>query len=300
MTTEPDLFPGFATTTVDVGDISVFARVGGSGPPLLLMHGYPQTHACWHKIAVSLARHFTLVVPDLRGYGRSSCPHADADHRAYAKRTMANDMLALMAQQGFPRFAVMGHDRGGRVAYRLALDHPDAVSRLVMLDIISTLDQWRPEHHATRSRINHWAFLAQPAPLPESLIGANAKEWIEARLKRGTADNTTSAFAAAALADYLHHHSDPDRIHASCEDYRAGATCDVSDDRQDLASNNRIVVPTLLVWGTSGSLADIPDPVAVWQPWCTDLLGARIESGHFIPEENPAALLASIEPFFNP
>ncbi|MEZ5856801.1 MAG: alpha/beta hydrolase [Hyphomicrobiaceae bacterium] len=300
MSTEPDLFKGFEAITIDVGSVTIFARTGGNGPPLLLLHGYPQTHACWHKLAPALARNHTVVVPDLRGYGRSSCPPSDATHRAYAKRTMANDMLQLMAKQGFARFAVMGHDRGARVAYRLTLDYPDAVSRLAIVDIISTLDQWRPEHQTTRDRIHHWAFMAQPAPLPETLIAANARDWIEARLKRGARGNVLTGFDPAALDDYVRSHADPDRIHAACEDYRAGATCDLADDRKDFDASNKIVVPTLVAWGSVGSLADIADPLAVWRPWCTNLFGARIESGHYIPEDNPDALLAYAESIFKP
>lgn len=176
-----ELLPGFPRSTFANQDVRIAFRIAGEGPPLLLLHGYPQTHAAWHRVAPALAKSYTLVMPDLRGYGESSCPPAENDHRAYAKRTMATDMAELMASLGFGRFAVMGHDRGARVAYRLALDWPDLVQRLVVLDIKTTLDQLEGEQTSNRGSQSNWTFMAQPAPLPETLIGANPVEWLDSR-----------------------------------------------------------------------------------------------------------------------
>ena len=300
MTAPDDLFPGFAEAAVGTGDATIYARIGGQGPPLLLLHGYPQTHAVWHRVAPALAEHFTIVAPDLRGYGRSSCPPSDATHQAYAKRTMADDMVRLMNHFGFDRFAVMGHDRGGRVAYRLALDRPECVQRLVLIDIMSTWDQLQPAHQSTPEKLLHWAFLSQPAPIPETLIGANPVAWIEGRLRRGIQTNSLAAIDPRALAAYTASHSDPDCIHATCEDHRAGASCDLADDETDRTIGRRIRCPTLAVWGTHGSLARIADPLALWGPWCDRLEGAAVESGHYILEENPAGLLAAVGSFLDP
>lgn len=297
MSARDDLLPGFATRVVATGEADIHVRFGGRGPPLLLLHGYPETHAAWHRVAPVLAVNFTVVAPDLRGYGRSSCPPSDGQHQAYSKRTMALDAARLMAQLGFDRFAVMGHDRGGRVAYRLALDWPDRVERLVLLDIMSTWDQWQPEHQSTRHRLIHWGFLAQPSPIPETLIGAKPVAWLEARLRRGTRTLSLSEFDPRAMADYVASLADADRIHATCEDYRAGAGCDLADDEADRRAGRRIECPTLLMWGSHGSIADLADPVALWRPWCRHIEGCQIESGHYIPEENPEALLAAAMPF---
>jgi haloacetate dehalogenase len=249
-------------------------------------------------MAPHLAERFTVVMPDLRGYGRSSCAADDGEHRAYSKRTMGGDMVLLMEALGFPRFGVMGHDRGGRVAYRLALDWPKAITALVVLDIMTTWDQWQPQHAVTQQRLAHWAFLAQPAPIPEALIGADPVAWLEGRLRRGTLTRSLEAIDPRALSDYRALLSDSDRVHATCEDYRAGAGCDLSDDREDRSAGRRIACPTLVVWGSQGSLADVANPVALWKPWCRAVSGCKVESGHFIPEENPAALLAAVLPFF--
>lgn len=292
-----DLFPGFDTIHHEAGDVRIFARKGGSGPPVVLLHGYPQTHVAWHRVAPALAEHFTVVAPDLRGYGRSSCPPTDMFHLPYSKRAMAKDVVGLMARLGFTRFSVVGHDRGGRVGYRLALDQPDCVDRLVLVDILSTLDQLQPAKESERQRLQHWALLSQPAPIPESLIGANVSDWVESRLRRGARDHTLQAFDADALAEYRAALSDPDHVHATCEEFRAGASCDLRDDREDRHTGRWITCPTLLVWGTEGSLSGLPDPQVPWGRWCTSLEGQSVEAGHFIPEENPAALLAAMRPF---
>ena len=299
MTLEDELFPGFTARTVGVGRATIFARVGGQGEPLLLLHGYPETHLAWHRVASPLAKRFTVVAADLRGYGRSSCVPDDSEHRAYSKRTMAADMERLMASLGFRRFRVMGHDRGARVAYRLALDRPDVVERLVMIDIMTTFDQWQPENSATRQRISHWAFLAQPAPIPEALIGADPVAWLEGRFRRGTLARGLAVFDPRVLDEYRRAASEPDCVHAACEDYRAGAGCDLGDDEVDRALGRRIDCPVLVVWGSDGSLADVHDPLALWRPWCTSVTGQVIEAGHYIAEENPVALLDAALPFLD-
>ena len=297
MTVADDLFPGFAEHRVDTGEAVIYARSGGYGPGLLLLHGYPQSHAMWHRVALTLARTHTVVAADLRGYGRSSCPPSALDHRPYAKRSMARDMIGLMRHFGFSRFAIMGHDRGARVAYRIAIDTPHQVDRLVLLDIISTPDQWSVANQQMRLKMFHWAFLAQPAPMPESLISRDPAEWLEGRFKRGTKSRSLAPIDPRALADYAAYFADPDRIHATCEDFRAGARCDLADDEADLAADRRIECPMLVVLGSDGPLADVPDPLALWRPWCRTVAGAVIDCGHFIAEERPAALLDHAVPF---
>ena len=297
MSVVDELFPGFASGFFDLDAVTLHVRTGGCGPPLLLLHGYPETHAAWHKVASELAQSFTVILPDLRGYGHSGFVADEPGHRAYSKRAMAGDIAELMRLLGHPRFAVMGHDRGGRVAYRLALDRPEMVSRLVLLDIITTWDNWQPDLLKMRQRVTHWAFLAQPAPIPESLIGGDPIEWLEARFKRGTALRSLQPIDPRVLGEYRTLYSDPDHIHAACEDYRAGATCDLDDDEADRSRGRRIACPALLIWGTSGSLSDVADPIALWRPWCRSVVGRLIESGHYIAEENPAALLQAALPF---
>lgn len=292
-----DLFRGFSTRRFSTRDGEIFARIGGNGPPLLLLHGYPQSHVMWHRVAGDLACHFTVVAADLRGYGQSSCPPTDMDHRPYSKRAMAADMIEVMDALAFPRFSIMGHDRGARVAYRLALEHGMRVERLVLLDIISTLDQWQAEGQSAKLRMFHWGFLAQPAPLPESLIRRSPADWVDSGFKRSTLARSTDVIDPRALAYYKEALGDPDRIHATCEDYRAGATCDLADDQEDRATGRQIQCPTLILWGTAGTPADIDDPIGLWRRWCPEVEGGTIAGGHFIAEENPRDLLARALPF---
>lgn len=292
-----DLFPGFTASVIDAGEVGIFCRTGGRGPPLVLLHGYPQTHAAWHRVAQALSAQFTVVLLDLRGYGQSTCPPSDSGHEAYSKRSMAGDVAHVMNHLGFKRFGVMAHDRGARVAYRLALDQPALVECLVLLDIMSTWDQMRPDLQRTGGRPPDWNFLAQPAPIPETLIGADPTTWLEARLRRATLAGSTSVFDSRALAEYERCLSDSDRIHATCEDYRAGATCDLTADRMDREAGRRIEQPALVVWGTHGNLAHIADPLELWRPWFRQIDGHRIDSGHYIAEENPEALLRIAMPF---
>jgi haloacetate dehalogenase len=292
-----DLFPSFAEHRLAVDGAEIYARMGGTGPGLLLLHGYPQSHAMWHRIAARLARTHTVVAADLRGYGRSSCPPTDLEHRTYSKRAMAGDMVQVMRQLGFQQFSVAGHDRGARVAYRIALDAPEVVRKLVILDIISTRDQWSAANQSTRIKMFHWAFLAQPAPLPESLIGNAPDDWLDARLKRGTSARCIDVLDPRAVEDYRRYFRNSDHIHATCEDFRAGARCDLEDDEADIAGGRRIHCPTLMLWASQGPLVDLANPLDLWHLWCTDLRGGAIDAGHFLAEEKPEELLGWMKPF---
>ena len=233
MTAARDLFPGWAERRIMTEGAEIVVRTGGSGPPLLMLHGYPQTHACWHKIAAELAHHCTLVVADLRGYGASSVPPDTAGHMSYAKRTMAQDCLAVMRSLGHARFMVGGHDRGGRVAYRLALDHPEAVMALLPIDILPTAEVWRRVSAESAVASYHWGFLAQPAPMPERLISTDPLFYLEHTLKSWTKSRDLAPFSAEALAQYRALLQDPSRVHAVCEYYRAGASQGASDAPAD-------------------------------------------------------------------
>jgi haloacetate dehalogenase len=294
----PDLYPGFAERRIETeGGIEIYLRTGGSGPPLLLLHGYPQTHVIWHKMAPDLARHCTLVIPDLRGYGASSAPMGDEAHATYSKRTMANDCLTLMRELGHRRFTVAGHDRGGRVAYRLALDHPEAVSALIPVDIIPTAEVWRRITAVSAVRGYHWQFLAQPFPLPETLIGKDPVYYLEHTLKSWAGPHDLSPFTPEAMAHYRALMQDPARVHAFCEDYRAGASIDRTVDEADLAAGRRIACPTLLLHGSYLPTGPAGTPLDIWRAWCTNADAAYVDSGHFLAEENPKDTLAALIPF---
>ncbi len=292
-----DLFPGFATRRVEIDGASIFARVGGSGPPLLMLHGYPQTHVCWHRVAPELARHFTLVIPDLRGYGDSTGPQTDAQHLRYSKRTMANDFVHLMGVLGHERFAVLCHDRGGRVGYRLTLDHPARVERLATLDIVTTLDAWTDMTKENAVGRFHWGFLARSHPFPEDMIGANPVVFVDYLLAQWTRNKDLSAFDPRALAHYRHHFAKPSVIHATCEDYRAGATCDPAIDAVDRDAGRTIDCPMLALWGGERKHGFVNKPLESWRRWCPDVRGEPIESGHFLVEEAPEATMAVVLPF---
>ena len=297
MTDAADLFPGFATHKLNVDGLSFHARVGGSGPPLLCLHGYPQTHVCWHKIAPSLSNEFTLVVMDMRGYGQSSAPASDDSHTLYSKRSMARDAVAVMRQLGHERFHVMGHDRGARVAYRMALDTPDAIDRLVLLDIVPTIEQWDAMGADKALSGYHWMFLAQDYPLPETLIGSHGSFYADWTLKGWTKDKTLSAFDPTALEHYRALFADRQRIHAMCEDYRAGATFDRKVDEQDRADNRKIAAPSLVLWGTDYLGRGKLNPLEIWKNWCLSVDGQAIDSGHFLAEENPGATASAVRSF---
>lgn len=292
-----DLFPGTRQTRIDTGEATIFARVGGEGPPLLLLHGFPQTHAMWHPLYAELSRRFTCVMPDLRGYGRSSCPPADAGNNAYSKRVMAADMVALMASLGVERFAVAGHDRGARVSYRLALDHPQRVSALAALDIVPTEEMWRAMDVKLAMNAYHWLMLAQPHPLPEMLVGGDPRGFVDYTIASWTRSKDLSAFHPDAMADYRECFAADGHVHGACNDYRAGATIDREIDEADMAAGRRIACPTLALWGDEGFPARAATPLDVWRQWCVDVEGRGIEAGHFIAEENPQATLAALLPF---
>jgi haloacetate dehalogenase len=285
------VFEGFRLERVDVGEAVLRVRHGGSGPPLLLLHGHPQTHVMWHLVAPRLAEEHTVVTPDLRGYGESSRPPTRPDHEPYSKRAMARDALALMRELGFERFAVAGHDRGARVAYRLALDHPERVERLAVLDVIPTGETWRRAARRFMLGWWHWAFLAQPAPLPETLIGADPDGYYFG--------GDRSFFHPDALTDYLRCARAPETIHAMCEDYRAGATYDFELDEADRAEGRRIDCPVLVLWGARNDLEELfGDPLAIWREWAHDVRGRALDCGHYLAEEAPDETYAELRAFF--
>jgi haloacetate dehalogenase len=290
-------FAGFAAQEFALGEATIFARIGGSGPPLLLLHGYPQSHRMWARVATLLADKFTLVAPDLRGYGASSAPES-RDGERYTKRVMAKDVIAVMAALGHERFAVAGHDRGGRVAYRLALDHPDRVTKIAVLDIVPTGEMWAGMDAGRAMAVYHWMFLAQPAPLPETLIDAAPLAYLNHTLASWTGDKSLAPFAPEALDAYRAAFREPARVHAMCEDYRAGATIDRALDDSDRAAGRRIEAPLLALWGTKGIPAKGEAPLDVWRRWAHDVAGEGIESGHFLPEEAPDATAAALAKFF--
>jgi haloacetate dehalogenase len=294
----PDLFPGFAERRIETAaGVEIYVRTGGSGPPLLLLHGYPQTHAMWHRMAPELARHCTLVIPDLRGYGASSAPPGDEAHTVYSKRAMAEDCVAVMRVLGHKRFMVAGHDRGGRVAYRLALDHSGAVAALIPVDIIPTAEVWRRIKAESAVKGYHWQFLAQPYPLPETLIGKDPVYYLEHTLKSWAGPRDLSPFSPEALAHYRGLMQNPASVHAVCEDYRAGASIDRSIDEADLAAGRRITCPTLLLHGGYLPTGPAGTPLDIWRTWCTVVDAAVVASGHFLAEENPKDTLAALVPF---
>ena len=298
-------FAGFDVLDVPVGDgITLRARVGGNAtkPPLLLLHGYPQTHAMWRRVAERLAPDFRLVLPDLRGYGDSTRPPAAPPpappHAAMSKRAMAADMVALMRHLGHERFLLAGHDRGGRVAYRLAYDHPQRVERLAVLDIVPTLELYEPTTRALATAYYHWFFFIQPAPLPERLIHAEAKFFLHWSLG-GWGSRGLQAYEPEALAEYERCFCDPETIHATCEDYRAGATLDCEHDAASRAAGERIACPFLVLWGARGVVGRLYDPPAVWRPHCAlEPEGAALDAGHFIPEEQPEETARRLAAFF--
>jgi haloacetate dehalogenase len=290
------VFDGFHEHRLPAGDAEIFSLTGGSGPALLLLHGFPQNHVMWHAVAPRLTSKFSLIIPDLRGYGDSRGPAADAAHRNYSKRAMAADALALMTALGHDRFFVAGHDRGARVGYRLALDRPDRVARLAVLDILPTFDVWARMDRNAALNSYHWLFLAQPGPLPERLIGHDPDFYLHHLLDRW-AGNPRS-LAPAAVAEYARHFRKASVIAAVCEDYRAGATVDLEDDRADREHGRRLRCPTLVLWGRRYLSAKAGSPLDVWTPWADDVRDVAIDCGHFIAEEQPAACADALEDFF--
>jgi haloacetate dehalogenase len=288
-------FPGFEQRRVKVGDLTLNVRLGGSGGPLLLLHGYPQTHVAWHKVAPELARHFTVVCPDLKGYGDSDAPAPTADAGNYSKRVMGEEMPALMQALGHRRFAVVGHDRGARIAYRLALDHPEALTRLGILDILPTSEYWDLADRRFAVNTFHWGFLARDGGLPERLIG-NDPEFFQDYLMRLWAGDY-GALDPEALKEYRRCFRKPENIAASCADYRAGYTIDDEHDRADHAAGKKITCPVLVLSGDQYLATGENQAVDIWRGWASDVRGAVIQSGHFIAEEKPQDVLAALLPF---
>jgi haloacetate dehalogenase len=289
------MFDNFNLTNIDTGTVRIRARIGGSGPPLLLLHGNPQTHLMWHRVAPELAKRFTVVVTDLTGYGKSGKPPSTPDHVHYSKRSMARDQIAVMKKLGHSKFRVAGHDRGGRVAYRMALDHPEIVTKLAVLDIIPTGEAFARGGREFGMGYYHWFFLAQPAPLPERLIMADPDWFWRWHTTRGPRD----FFAQEALNDYLECFRDPETVRAICEDYRAAASIDCDHDAADQKAGRRIRSPLLVLWGAQARLEQWYDTLAVWRGWADDVRGRSLDCGHYLPEEQPDETTKELLTFFS-
>ena len=289
----------FRTAEIDTGETTIFTRSLGSGPPLLLLHGFPQTHLMWRDIAPILARDFTVVCADLRGYGQSGCPASSPDHAPYAKRAMARDMVRVMAQLGLPRFSVAGHDRGGRVAYRLALDHPDAIARLAVLDIVPIDIAWERADANLALGFWPWSLLAQPAPLPETILSGSAEVIVDNAL--GGWGSPPNVFPLEIRAAYIAALRAPSHAQAICEEYRAAASIDVEHDRADRDAGNRIACPVLALWSAGGPLESwYPEgPLALWRRWADHVSGHAVEGGHFFPEAAPQHTAELLRAFLN-
>ncbi len=288
----------FPIVKVQTSDGLFQTRMGGNGPPLLLLHGHPQSHAMWHQVAPALAKHFTVVMMDLRGYGDSVRPVSDAEHAAYSKCAMALDAVAVMQHYGFDRFGVLAHDRGARVAHRLALDHPAAVERMMLLDIAPTLAMYENTTHAFATAYWHWFFLIQPPPLPEALIESDPVRYL--RSVMGKRHAGLAAFAPDALAEYERCAQIAGTAHAICEDYRASATIDLAHDRADIAAGNKLLQPLHVLWGEHGAVGKCFDVLELWRARATQVSGNSLPCGHYIAEEAPELLIPQALNFFKP
>ncbi|ACL25697.1 alpha/beta fold hydrolase [Chloroflexus aggregans] len=286
---------GFQSFRETIAGVTIAGAIAGSGPPLLLLHGYPQTHAMWHAIAPVLAASFTIVAADLRGYGDSDKPVDDSAHLTYSKRAMAADMVGLMEQLGFPHFAVIGHDRGARVTHRMCLDHSDRIMRAAVLDIVPTHHMYLTADREFATAYYHWFFLIQPAPLPERLIGADPEFWLRSKLAHW--GRTPTAFTTDAVAEYLRCFRDPATIAASCADYRAAASIDLTHDDEDVRAGRKVKCPLLVLWGADGFVGRKYNVLEVWRHYAVDVQGHSVPGGHFLPEEAPTETLAALRSF---
>lgn len=291
------MFEGFEADFLETDEAVIRVRHGGSGPALLLLHGHPQTHVMWHKIAPRLAQDFYVIATDLRGYGESSKPITTSDHAPYSKRAMARDQVEVMRQLGFDRFLVAGHDRGGRCAYRMALDHPERVAKLAVLDIVPTGEAFRRADMAFGLGFFHWFFLAQPDPFPERLIATDPDNFYFRHRKQAGTQERPAYFDPEAFEAYRRAYRDPDTIHAMCEDYRAGATIDFEMDEAD-RGRRRISCPVLALWGRGAEPHKWYDVVAVWREWADDVQGEALDCGHYLAEEAPDETYAALRDFF--
>ncbi len=290
------MFDGFAAQRIANNEAEVFVRLGGDGPPLVCLHGYPQTHVAWRKVAPILAQRFRVIVPDLRGYGASSIVRSDATHEAYGKRAMARDILSTMSVLGHERFFVAGHDRGGRVAYRMALDAPQRVAALAVLDIMPTLDTYEAMTYLEAYRAYHWLFFAQPEPLPERLIGADPDFFCESKIAGWL--ERKGAIEPEAMEAYKAWFRSDGAVHATCEDYRAGYTCDLENDRRDREAGRRIACPILALWGRGPTQSEHVPFLDAWKRWADDVRGEALACGHFLMEEAPVETAAALVAFF--
>jgi haloacetate dehalogenase len=289
----------FTAAKIKTAEVTIFVRYAGSGLPVLLLHGFPETHLMWAKVAKILAQQFTVVCADLRGYGRSSCPVSTPTHEAYSKRVMGNDLIDVMQQLGFERFSIAGHDRGGRVAYRMALDHPERVERLAVLDVVPTETVWKSADSRFALSFWPWSVLTQPEPLPERILTVAAEAIVDDALNNW--GSPASSFSREARAEFVSCLEDPQHAHAICEEYRAAATIDREHDRADRESGRRITCPVLVLWSSQGGLAtwyvDQGGPLGIWKEWANDVRGRALDAGHFFPEEVPEQTAGALQSF---
>ena len=292
------MIAGFKKSIQRCNGVDIAVHRAGNGTPLLLLHGYPQNHMCWEKVAPILAQTHDVIVPDLRGYGDSSAPTNDAHNTIYSKRTMAQDMADLLTALEIPSTNVLGHDRGARVSYRLALDHPKRVRKLGIIEIVPTGDFWASWNADLAMAAYHWTFLAQPAPMPERMISADPDSYTDWTLTQWTLRQTLETFSPEALESYRAQARDPARVHAMCSDYRAGASFDRALDLKDKANEKRITSPIRFLYGAHGFPAKSGNAEELWRSWAADVEASVCESGHFVMEENHQAVLDAFLPFF--